>query len=195
MSHGTYHELSMLNRKLPRSHIMKSKINELNNSFDIRPIGKGVKGFQQSIKTILPIAVASYMKNKLFDIPRVIRVKLSGDGTWVGNKLHLISMTFTTPDLPNARSSEGNIPLALFKDSEKYKFLTNALLDVKRDIDEFKTLEILEARVPIEYYLGGDLRFLNIVYIYFLMPAHQLFLVYGANVEHQRGMIQQGNCQ
>jgi len=163
ISHSAYHELSMINKKLPRSHLIKAKLNQLNSSFHIKPIGRGVQGFQQSIKTILPNIIASYIRKNSFQVMELVKVKLSGDGTWVGNKLHLISITFTLPDFPNAKSSDGNTLLAIFKGSEEYKFLSNALLDIKKDIEEFTTFHIDRKQFSIQYYLGGDLKFLNIV--------------------------------
>ena len=36
-----------------------------------------------------------------FASPEALRVKLSGDGTWLGSKLHAINFTFNFPDFPD----------------------------------------------------------------------------------------------
>ena len=109
-----------------------------------------MQDFQQSIKTILPNIIASYIRKNSFQVTELVKVKLLGDGTWVGNTLHLSSITFTLPVFPNAKSSDGNTLLALFKGSEEYTFLSNALLDIKKDIEEFTTFHIDRKQYSIQ---------------------------------------------
>ena len=93
-----------------------------------------------------------------------IRVKLSGDGTWVGNRLHVVNFTFTIPDEgPMAYSSEGNHVLAILKVPESYESLANALEDIRREVCELKEIEVDANTYEIIYFLGGDWKFLALV--------------------------------
>ena len=47
MSNEAYHELSMIfNKCMPRSYVIKRKIQDMNNSFNIKPIGSNIEGFE-----------------------------------------------------------------------------------------------------------------------------------------------------
>ena len=87
ISHSAYHELSMSNKNY-YGHFILAKINELNSSSYLKPIGRGMQGFQQSINTILPNIIASYMRKDSFHVTELVKVQLLGDGTLTGNKLH-----------------------------------------------------------------------------------------------------------
>ena len=164
VSNEAYHEIAMLNQDLPRSHVIKSKAKELNSLFDIKAIERGVEGYQQSIRGVLTLILEHYLKlmtNESF--PTTIRVKLSGDGTWIGSKLHVINFTFTLPDFPCAKSADGNVLLAIFKGSENYIYLQNALKDIINETIEFTSVSLQGKIYQIDYYIGGDLKFLNVV--------------------------------
>ena len=164
VSNEAYHEIAMINQDLPRSHVIKSKAKELNSFFDIKAIERGVQGYQQSIRGVLTFILNYYFKlmtNESF--PTTIRVKLSGDGTWIGSKLHVVNFTFTLPDFPCAKSADGNVLLAIFKGSENYFYLQNALKDIIQETTEFTSLSLQEKVYQIVYYMGGDLKFLNII--------------------------------
>ena len=48
-----------------------------------------------------------------------VRVKLSGDGTCVGKRLHVVNFTFTLLDEGSkAHSADGNYCLAMFRQKE-----------------------------------------------------------------------------
>ena len=58
---------------------------------------------------------------------------MSGDGTWIGKRLHVLNITFTVLDEGVlAYSSEGNHTLALLKEPEKYEFLQRGLEDLRK---------------------------------------------------------------
>ena len=164
VSNEAYHEIAMINEDLPRSHVIKSKAKELNSFFDIKAVERGVEGYQQSIRGVLTLILDHYhklMTNESFQT--TIRVKLSGDGTWIGNKLHVINFTFTLPDFPCAKSADGNVLLAIFKGSENYQYLQNALRDIINETMEFTSVSLQGKIYQIDYYIGGDLKFLNII--------------------------------
>ena len=87
----------MLNQDLPCSHVIKSKAKELNSFYDIEAIERGVEGYQQPVRGVLTLSLS--------ELPS----KLSGDGTWIRSRLHVINLTFTLPNLPCAKSADGNV--------------------------------------------------------------------------------------
>ena len=92
-----------------------------------------------------------------------IRVKHSGDGTWIGSKLHVINFTFKLPDFPCTKSADGSVLLAIFKGSENYFCLQHALKDIIQETTEFASHSLQGKVYQIVYYMGGDLKFLNII--------------------------------
>ena len=93
-----------------------------------------------------------------------LRVKLSGDGTNIGKHLHVINVTFTLLDEGSlAYSAEGNHALAIIKEQENYASLQNALEDISEEVRRLTTIEVDEVNYSINYYLGGDWKFLAIV--------------------------------
>ena len=163
MNNEAYHELSMiLNKCMPRSYLIKRKIQDMNSSFNIKPIGSNIEGFEQSIKELLP-QVIEQLQHTNATVPEIIKVKLSGDGTWLGSKLHVINFTFTLPDFPNAKASSGNTLLAIFKAPESYKNLKKALYNIAIDCENFTHVTVNDKIYPLLFYLGGDLKFLNLM--------------------------------
>ncbi len=86
----------------------------------------------------------------------ILHVKLSGDGTNIGKRLHVINLTFTLLEGALAYSAEGN-HLEIIKESEKYDTLCDALQDFRSE----RTFHN-GSMYTIMYYLGGDWKFLAI---------------------------------
>lgn len=90
-----------------------------------------------------------------------MKIKLSGDGTRAGSKLHLINFSYTIIGDKNCTSERGNYLLAIVKCPETGDCIRAAL---KKLIDEFNNLDqvvVDEKIVKVERYLGGDLNFLK----------------------------------
>ena len=118
-----YHEFASICKGLPRHHKIKERIAELNRFWNIKLTLYGTIGLQQSLKDRLHIRVRHLIEVSNPDAPflqnRTLRVKLSGDGTNVGKRLHLINFTFTLLDEGSSvHSSQGNHILAVLKEPE-----------------------------------------------------------------------------
>ena len=62
----------------------------------------------------------------------VIRVKVTGDGTWMGKRLHIVTFGFTLLEEGSAaKSSSGNHSVCLLKQSEDYPSLALGLKDIR----------------------------------------------------------------
>ena len=162
ISHAAYHELAIMCKNLPRRHQLQSSINQPNSSYNIYPISGKLIGFQQSICHLLDMVLYRHAAEK-FPIPEKIKIKLSGDGTWLGKRIHIVSFTFTLPDFPDAASAHGNNLIAIFRGSEDYYQVKNSIQDIVEEAKMLQTFTFLGRTLVLEYYLGGDLKFLNMV--------------------------------
>lgn len=159
LSDEAYHELSMLYSDLPRLHKMKTASRTLDESSKISIIPE--YGVQQSFEERLRILLEKYHTILPTDTP--LRVKLSGDGTKVSRSLHVINFTFTVVDTPTATSVAGNHTIAILKTGESYENLASGLADIAKEISTLKSIKIQDKEYTLEYFLGGDMKFLALV--------------------------------
>lgn len=75
--------------------------------------------------------------------------------------MHVINFTYTI--LEEDLSWQGNHPLAIFKSEESYTYLKSALEDIINEVGELQTITLNGTVWKINYYLGGDWKFLAIV--------------------------------
>lgn len=80
--------------------IMESnRITELNRLWNIKPTPHGTIGLQQSLRDRLQVRLAHLLRISKPDVTflqdKVLHIKLSGDGTNIGKRLHIINFTFT----------------------------------------------------------------------------------------------------
>ena len=137
ISHAAYHGVTIVCKNLPSRHQLQSSINQLNSSYNINPIPGDKIGFQQSICHMLDMALKCHAAEE-FTIPEKIRIKLSGDGAWLGKRIHVPSFTFTLPDFPDAVSAYGNNLIAIFHGSESYDQVKQSISDI---VEEAKILQ------------------------------------------------------
>ena len=167
VSGEAYHQMAQVCKAMPRYYKLKNRIAQLNRQWNLKPTPNGTCGIQQSLEERLKLRVQHLHKVASLDAPfhqqKLLRVKLSGDGTNIGKHLHVINITFTLLDEGSlAYSAEGNHALAIIKEQENYASLQNALEDISEEVRRLTALEI-EVTYSIQYYLGGDWKFLAIV--------------------------------
>ena len=86
-----------------------------------------------------------------------MRVKLTGDGTNIGKRLHVVNFGFTIIDEGDlAYSAAGNHYIAIFKQTEDFASLKAALQDIVTEVESLETITIDGKNFHIVYYLGGD---------------------------------------
>ena len=99
--------------------------------------------------------------NAEFISKQQVRVKLTGDGTNIGKRLHVVNFGFTILDEGElAYSAAGNHCIAIFKETEDYDSLKKALQDIVAEVESLKTIRVNGIDFEITYYLGGDWKFL-----------------------------------
>ena len=155
-------------KEMPRHYKLKNRIVELNKLWNIRPTPNGMHGVQQSLQERLEVRVKRLVEttpsDAAFKVNRKVHVKLSGDGTRIGKRLHVVNFTFTLLDEGiKACTYEGNHVLAIFKEPEDYESLKNALADIIKDVENLSSIDINGISYSIEYYIGGDWKFLALI--------------------------------
>ena len=93
-----------------------------------------------------------------------IQVKLTGDGTNIAKHVHVVNFAFTLLNEGSLASSPfGNHSLAILQVPEKYDSLSGSLADIVTEASELNSVEVNGNQHRVEYFLGGDLKFLAIV--------------------------------
>ncbi len=89
---------------------------------------------------------------------------LSGDGTKIRKRFHVVTFTFTLLDeVDTVCLYEGSHTLAIFKETEKYDQLAVALADIRDEVEFLSSIELDGVTYNVTYYLGADWKFLAIV--------------------------------
>ena len=69
---------------------------------------------------------------------------ISGDGTNIGKKLHVINITFNMlNEGGNAMSADRNHLIAVIRDSENYEKLAQSLADIWKDVSSLKQISLM----------------------------------------------------
>ena len=88
VSGRAYHEFASICKDMPKHYKIKQQIAELNSLWDIYPTPHGTIGVQQSLENRLRIRLQRLLHtsscDSAFRVTKTVRVKLSGDGTWIG---------------------------------------------------------------------------------------------------------------
>ena len=164
VSGSAYHEFTKICKEMPRHYKLKRRISELNSLWNIKPTPDG-SGVQQPLEDRLIERIAYLLQHTSDDAPfkstGTVCVKLSGDGTNIGKRLHVVNFGFTLLDEGcKAWSCEGNHCLAIFKQPEKYEAMKNALGDVIDEVERLKSVTVNGQNYNVKSYLGGDWKFL-----------------------------------
>ena len=165
VSDSAYHEMTQICKQLPRHYKIKDRISELNKQWNIKPLPNEIEGVQQPLEERLKIRIEHLVKlsspDSEFMRSKRVRIKLSGDGTCIGKRLHVVCFTFTVLEESDKTGSfEGNHVLAVFKTPENYTHLKKALEDVIKDVERLKQIKVDDEIFEVEYFLGGDWKFL-----------------------------------
>jgi hypothetical protein len=150
----------------PSLRYCKSWRRTLNSEFKIV---KNTMGSYVSAKEKIGYYLRYYKESLRFRNNHV-NIRLAGDGTEVGSNFSVLNFTFgfidqikTTPQL-NPNSVTGNFALGTFYiKKEDHNELKTALQELLDELKVLKTIEIDGIEYTIEFWLGGDLKFLALV--------------------------------
>ena len=146
-------------KDMPKLSQITKRINELNTSWNLictpgEAEGVSVK-FEDSLRKQL---------TRIDLKENTIKVKLSGDGTQIGKRLKIVNFTYTILNEKDlAMGEKGNYILAIIKTTESYENLQESLSDLRNEMELLKIITVNNCKYNIEYFLGGDWKFLACV--------------------------------
>ena len=91
-------------------------------------------------------------------------MKLTGDGTNIGKRLHVVSFAFTIiEEGERAYGGIGNHCIGIFKEPENYESMQLCLQDIISDVERIETINVGDHEFHITFFLGGDWKFLAMI--------------------------------
>ena len=164
ISNEAWHEIAIKANDLPNIYSIKKQINELNSEWNLKPTPGDAEGVQLGFAESLQEHIVRLQKNGEINDGETIKIKLSGDGTNIGNGLTVVNFTFTIlHEKDVAMGVRGNYILAVIKTTETYDNLRNSLADLRMEMSNLKEISANNCTYKTEYFLGGDLKFLALV--------------------------------
>ena len=164
ISNKAYHELSMVNKTMPRSCTVTKCARELDSHSQIKLTPGNTQGVQQSLKVRLTKRLEILLERKpaIRDCTNV-RVKITGDGTRISRNLHTVVIAFSLLEEGDANAPSGSHSIAIMNLSEDYEELAESLQDIMKEVDSLNTITVDNTDFSIELFLGADLKFLATV--------------------------------
>ena len=162
ISNAAYHELAMSERSLPRSCQIDKEVKEINQRWEVTNTPDGTTGVQISLKKKLTERLEHLVQVSAHDAEflaqGVVRVKVTGNGTWVGKRLHIVTFGFTLLEEGAAAKSSGNHSVCLLKQPEDYHNLALGLKDIRDEINQISSdgISVSGKKFDVHFYLGGD---------------------------------------
>ena len=93
-----------------------------------------------------------------------LRIKLTGDGKRIRKHIHVVDIAFTFLNEGNkALAADGNHVIAVLKVKEDYDSMKTELRDIIKAVESLKTITYQDIEYQIDWYLGGDWKFLAMV--------------------------------
>ena len=187
ISNEAWHELAMKCKDMPTKYKICKHIDKLNAKWNLKCTPGEAEGIQISFKESLEEQIKRLQKNGVLDKDTTIKVKISGDGTNIGKRLKLENVTYTILNEKDAAMNEkGNYVLAIIKTTENYDNLKESLADLNDEMSNLKDITVNNHKYSIEYFLGGDWKFLacvcglgaanqNFACIWCKCPRHERF--------------------
>ena len=167
ISDQAYHDLSMVSESLPRSCKIKQRRSEITSNWEVCKTPGDVIGAQLSFKERLTdrirILEQKAPSDASFRHTSIIKVKLTGDGTYIGSRQHIVTFGFTILDEGNdAKSFVGNHTVCIVRGNEDYNSLSICLRDIINELEDIEKsgIKINQNQYSINFYLGGDWKFL-----------------------------------
>ncbi|CAH3168204.1 unnamed protein product, partial [Pocillopora meandrina] len=143
ISNEAWHEIAIKANDLPNIYSIKKQINELNNEWNLKPTPGDAEGVQLGFAESLQEHIVRLQKNGEINDGETITIKLSGDGTNIGKGLTILH--------------EKDVAMG------RHDNLRDSLADPRMEMSNLKEISANNCTYKIEYFLGGDLKFLALV--------------------------------
>lgn len=160
VSGSAYHEIAQLCKDMARHYKLKQRITELNTRWNTRPTPEGTCGVQQPLEERLHICLQHLVCVCVCVTPYLQISKSPPDALFLKKKKVRVKPPARCQLRVHLTGTAGNHCLAIFKEPEEYDSLLAALQDIKSDVESLSTITVDGIEFAIEYYLGGDWKFL-----------------------------------
>ena len=167
MGGEVYHELSMVIDGLPKSYLTKQARINLKKTYHI----ERAPGIYPGAALNFTSTLQDHVKELLNKAPELkeqkIQVKLSGDGARMSRTTNFMMMSFTLLQLhENVMSPKDNRTVAIINGPEKYETLKISLSPFFEEVNNLmhKSFISIDGQdVELEFFLGGDFKFLLMI--------------------------------
>lgn len=162
-----YYELSMIVEGSPKSYLIKQSRMELNKTCHIERTPGHLLGAYINFKSTLSEHVRMLLDEKPELKNSTIQIKRSGDGARMSRTTNFMLMSFALLQQDEmVMSSKHNKTFAIINGPEKYETLKISLsksFDEVNDLIEKGTLSVNGQEVQLQFFLGGDMKFLLMI--------------------------------
>ena len=161
-----YHEFSRIENGLPRSYLIKQRRSDLDKLCHVTHTPGTNEGARVSFESLLLQQISAFKKeNPEFDFGNeTLKIKISGDGAKMTQKSNYILLSCALLlKQDEVMSAKGNHTIAVVNGSEKYETLQVSFKTTFSEINSLidKGNIIVDGQeVKLEYFLGGDYKFL-----------------------------------
>ncbi len=168
VSDSFYHELTMLDDHLPRSHLIKQTRKNLRDLHTITPTPNNVPGARMCFTELLRDRVAHFLKEHPEKKGETIKIKICGDGAKTSRVANYISLSFSiVDDCASTMAAKGIHAIAIINGAEDYDNMAAGFETTFKEINESVeqgSIMIEESKVGLEFYAGADMKFLLNIY-------------------------------
>ena len=164
ISHEAWHELAMKSKDMPCKYQVCKRLHEIDKNWDLTAVPGDADGVQISFCKSLEEQITRLQNTGILNKNTKVQIKISGDGTNIGKRLKLVNITYTIlNERDKAMSERGNYLLAIAKTTENYDDLKESLSNLIDEMASLKSIKVNGFCYDIEYFLGGDWKFLACV--------------------------------
>eukprot|EP00732_Lithocolla_globosa_P001709 Lithocolla_globosa_v1_NODE_915_length_3086_cov_10.832728.p1 type:complete len:893 gc:universal NODE_915_length_3086_cov_10.832728:2856-178(-) len=170
ISNSSYHEIAMLFPNLPRSYwvkdLRKSMDFRLDNEMEVEEIDGNYKGHYQSVSKLIQFMIRRHLHRNPDCNLKKFQLKVSSDGASMSRTTSLEILSISLVQSEDNMSSHGTHTIAVVKGSESYDLLAQAFQKPFEQINKLiadKNIEVDGKKFELEFFLGGDYKFLALV--------------------------------
>ena len=134
ISDSASREISAKSSDLSSLTAMKKRMKTINSRWNIFPTTGDADCVQIKLEDSLKEQIGRLKKQGSLNSEK-LKIKVSGDGTNIGKKLHVLNVTYTILNEENiAMSEKGNYLSAIIKTKEDYNCIRKSLQNLKDDM-------------------------------------------------------------
>ena len=160
ISDSAWREILAKSSDLSPLTAIKKRMKTINSRWNIFRTPGDADSVQIKLEDSLKEQIGRLKRQGALNLEKLkIKVSVSGDGTNIGKKLHVLNVTYTIINEKNiAMSEKGNYVLAIIKTKEDYNCIRESLQNLKDDMKQLTTIEfdgLMEPLMKLSTFLGG----------------------------------------